>query len=122
MLNSGGGRERLGRTTDNRSQIIQGDESVSVLAKTSNDEERAHGAGWGGSISMSQSIRQSSPESISIKIPTGTVARSHPWSDSHWSFGSGAYVGTVIAGSVLVAGRSLPSVEGSGIGRAVRRL
>lgn len=41
-----GRRGKLGGTTDNKSQFIQGDDSVSVLAKTSDEEERVHSSGW----------------------------------------------------------------------------
>ncbi len=108
----------VGITDDNNSQFILGEESVLVLAKTSDDESVAI-SGWGrlgSSISMSHLMSQSSPESISTKIPTGTaVASSHPWSDSHRDFGSRALVGAVVTGSIVAAGRSSPSVGGSGI-------
>lgn len=56
---------------------------------------------------MYQSISQSSPVSNSTKIPTGmAVASSHLWSDSRWGYGSGAFVGAVITGSVLTVGGS----------------
>lgn len=104
---------------DNNSQFISGEESVLGLAKTSSDEESVAISGWGrvgSSISGSQLIRQSSPKSMSTKIPTRTaVAGSHPWSDSHRGFGSGALVGAVVKGSVLVAVGSSLSAGGSGI-------
>ncbi len=105
--------------TDDNSQSISGEKSVFALAKTSDDEESVAISGWGrvgSSISMSQLMSQSSPESKSTRIPTGTaIAGSHPWSDSHRGFGSGALVGAVVTGSVVTAGRSSPSAGGSGI-------
>ncbi len=41
-----GRRGRLGGTTYNKSQFIQGYDSASVLAKTSDDEESVHSSGW----------------------------------------------------------------------------
>lgn len=105
MLNHGGGRGRLGGTTDDSSQFIQNDDSVFVVVKT-RDDGSAHNLGWGrvrGSISVSQSINQSSPVSNSKKIPTGMcVASSNPWSDSCWGFYSGVFVGIVVTGSMLM--------------------
>ncbi len=109
----------VGITDYNNSQSISGEESDLVLAKTSNEEESVAISGWervGSSISMSQLMSQSSPESMSTKITTGmAVAGSHPWSDSHRGFGSGALVGAVATGSVVAAGISSPSAGGSGI-------
>lgn len=46
MLNSGGGRERLGGISDNSSQCLEGNDSVSVLVKTSDDDGSANNSGW----------------------------------------------------------------------------
>lgn len=106
-------------STDKRSNFIQDEDSVSKLAKTSNDDENAYrwsGVWWEAVLQCS--ISQSSPVSISTKIPSGTaVAGSHlvSWSDSHWSFGSGVLMGAVVKGSVLAARKSSPSAGDSGV-------
>jgi len=47
VLNSGGGRGKLGRNTDNSSQFMQGDDSVSVLVKAAMMKKVQGGAGRG---------------------------------------------------------------------------
>lgn len=67
--------------------------------------------GWGrvgDSISASQSISQSSPESILLLAPT-------PGQTHTGASDPGAFGGTVVTGSILVVGRSSASAGGSGI-------
>lgn len=117
-LCSGGGRGRLDGIIDNNSKFIKVEDSASDLDKTSNDDDSLNNSGWGrvgGSNTVFQSINESTPVSVSTNIPSGTAVAHIPWSDSQWGFGSGAYVGAVITGSVSTVGRSSPPTGASGI-------
>lgn len=89
----------MGRTTDNNSQFLQGENSVSVLAKTNDDKERVLRSGWKAvlqchSQKASPPLYQCQPE-----FPQGRLLPAHPWSDLRWGFCSFVLVGTVVTGA-----------------------